>query len=246
MTIRKRRKKKRKIKYFRIFAVFLLFTGLIYAFLNLPIFNIRSIRVSGNEKVDTDLIISTSGLSKNDSYFFIDKDSIKKNIQDISLLEEVKIKRKLPFEVEIIVVERKAASTVQLSDKYLLVDRFGIVIDESESLMLNLTVLNGIGNEDNILVGENIFTYAGEEENKLLELVFNGENIYKFKSITLEEDQAELVLKKDIVVAFGSYNDVEYKLNVIDQMVKKIEEDSTKNASMILMEEGPDPILVYE
>ena len=107
-------------------------------------------------------------------------------------------------------------------------------------------LIKGLDNGDSIKMGDVIKDFATPDQNKLLENIYNGENVFKFKSINLEENKAELVLYNDVFVAFGSYNNVEYKLKVLDQMIASIEDDSTRNASMILMEEGPDPVLVYE
>lgn len=244
--VSRRRKKKKKIKYFRILMAFVVVVLLVIGFFNLPIFNITNINVVGNERVDQASVINASGFEIGDSFIFFNKENIEEKILNLPLVEEVRVKRNFPNNINIEVSERKPASTVQLLESFLLLDRFGYVIDKVDNLMLNLTLLKGIEENDSINIGDQIFEFVSEEKNNLLKLMYNGDNIYKYKMITLEDHQAELILSNDIVVGFGSYNNVEYKLDVIDQMVKTIEEDSSRQASMILMEEGPNPILVYE
>lgn len=244
--MKKRRRKKRKIKYMRILIALIILLGLIFAFLRSPIFKIRDIKVSGNSKVETETILAASNLTTEENYIFLNKDKIESRLTGITFIESAKVKRGFPLKVTIEVTERKPASTLQISNKYLLIDKYGYVIDESETLLLNLMLIKGLDNGDSIKMGDVIKDFATPDQNKLLENIYNGENVFKFKSINLEENKAELVLYNDVFVAFGSYNNVEYKLKVLDQMIASIEDDSTRNASMILMEEGPDPVLVYE
>ncbi|NLW43106.1 MAG: FtsQ-type POTRA domain-containing protein [Tissierellia bacterium] len=246
MKRKRRSKRKRQIKYGRILIALILVLGLIFAFLHLPIFNIRNIVINGNSKVESSTILATSNLTTKDNFIFIDKEEVEKRISSITFIDYAKIKRSLPLNVIIDVVERKPASTIQVSNKYFLIDKYGVVIDESDTLMLNLLLIKGIEKIDNIKLGDKIFDFASEEQNKLLNEIYDGESLFKFKNINLEENKAELVLYNDVFVAFGSYNNVEYKLKVLDQMILSIEDDTSRKASMILMEEGPDPVLVYE
>lgn len=244
--VKTRRRKKKNIKYLRLIIAFGILLGIIIAILNMPIFNISSIEVSGNERVEESNVMDISGLDLGDSFIFFDKENIESNILNLPLVEEVRVRRNFPKRVNIEITERKPASTVQFSNNFILLDRFGYIIDEVDNLMLNLTLLKGIEEDEKISIGNPIFDYVSEEKNSLLKLLFNGENIFKFKSVTLEEDTVELILSNDIIVGFGSYNNAQYKLQVIEQMVRTLEEDSSRQAAMILMEEGPDPILVYE
>lgn len=230
----------------RIFIVLIILLGLIFAFFRLPIFNVRSLEIKGNEKVETEAIIEASKVTEESNCIFLSKEKVEENIKSLSFIESATIKKRPFFKVVIEVQERKPASTIQVSGKYLLIDKYGYIIDESQTIILNLFLLKGIENVENIKIGDSIFNFATEKQNKLLTQVYNGENLFMFKSMTLEEDKAEMVLYNDVFVAFGSYENIEYKLQVLEQMIRKIEEDAGRNASMILMEEGPNPVLVYD
>lgn len=237
---------KRKVRYFRIFIALGLLCLLVFAFLRLPIFQVRKISVTGNERLDENTLISYSKVSTKDNLIFLKKDRVRENVLTNPFVEDVEVKKSLFKGLTLAVKERQAAATLQIGDKYLLIDSFGIIIDEYNSLMLNLSLITGIKINGQVNLGQDIFSFVSEEKNNLLRELLNGENIYKFKSVDLEEGQAELVLKDGVIVAFGSYNKVDYKLKVLDLMVKKIEEDGSKNPSMILMEDGPVPILVVD
>lgn len=236
---------KRKVRYFRIFLALGFLCLLVFAFLRLSIFQVRKISVTGNERLDENTLISYSKVSTKDNLIFLKKNKVRENILTNPFVEDVEIKKSLINGLTLAVKERQAAATLQIGDKYLLIDSFGVIIDEYNSLMLNLSLITGIKINGQVNLGQDIFSFVSEEKNNLLRELLNGENIYKFKSVSLE-DQAELVLKDGVIVAFGSYNKVDYKLKVLDLMVKKIEEDGSKNPSMILMEDGPVPILVVD
>lgn len=246
MKDKKYKRPKRKVRYFRIFLALGLLCLLIFAFLRLPIFQVRKISVTGNERLDENTVISHSKVSTKDNIIFLKKETVRANTLTNPFIEDVQVKKSLFKGLVLTIKERQAAATLQVGDKYLLIDRIGIIIDEYNSLMLNLCLISGIKINGQVNLGQDIFSFVSEEKNNLLRELLNGENIYKFKSVSLEEDQAELVLKDGVIVAFGSYNKVDYKLKVLDLMVKKIEEDGSKNPSMILMEDGPVPILVVD
>lgn len=242
----RKRKMRRRIKYHRLLLLIVLFVLLIVGFLMLPIFNISGVEVVGNSKVTKESIISGAGISKEDKFFFLNKGEIEERILNNTYIESVDIKKNFPNKVTLEIKERRSAATIQLMNNYLLIDKWGYIIDKSSSLLLNLSNIKGIENTADMEMGEQIFKYVTTEQNKLLEALFNGDAISKFKSVTLTEDKAELVLNGDVMVAFGSYNNVEYKLKVLDQMIVSINDNKSQRAVMILMEEGPNPILVNE
>lgn len=246
MEDKKYKRPKRKIRYFRILLTLVVLCLLVFALLRLPIFQVRKISVTGNERLDENTIISHAKVSPKDNIIFLKKDQVRENTLTNPFIEDVEVKKSLFRGLTLNVKERQAAATIKLGDKYLLLDRFGVIIDQYNSLMLNLCLINGIKINGQVNLGQDIFSFVSEEKNNLLRELLNGENIYKFKSVSLEEDQAELVLKDGVIVAFGSYTKVDYKLKVLDLMVKKIAEDGSKNPSMILMEDGPVPILVVD
>lgn len=246
MNTVRRRKKRRKIKYHRLLFLVLLVVLLILGFMMLPIFNISTVEVTGNARASKENIIALSEIDNEDKFFFLDKNSAINKIMENTFIESVQINRSFPNKVVIEVLERKPAATLQVLQNYALIDKWGYVIDKSANLQLNLCNLKGIEDTTDIEVGVQIFKFVTAEQNKLLEKIFDGSGIDKFKSITLSEDKAELILNSDVVVAFGSYSNVEYKLKVLDQMIASMSDQSSQKAVMILMEEGPNPILVYE
>lgn len=215
-------------------------------FLKLPIFNIQAVSVEGNERIATEEILKLAKIDKNANIFFLDKEKIKNNILENRYIESVNVRKKFPKDILLEIVERKPAAIVQSIKDYLLVDRFGYIIEKSKNLSLNLCAIKGLNELEEVSLGEKIFNYASDKQNDLLTQLFNGENILKFKSVSLEKEKAEIILKNDILVGFGSYNDVEYKLKVLDQFESRWEKDGKNDVEMLLFELGPDPVLVTD
>ena len=74
--------------------------GLIYLLLS-PVFNIKNINVSGNEKISADTIISISGITMNDNLFKIRKSEVIKKIKENSYIEKVVISKKINNTIDI-------------------------------------------------------------------------------------------------------------------------------------------------
>lgn len=239
-------KKKRKIKYFRIFLALSIFVFLVFMFLKMPIFNVRNVLIEGNSKVETDDILKLSKIGDNTNIFFLDKEKIENNILENRYIESASISRKFPKDIHIEIVERKPAAIVPSMKDYLLVDRYGYIIEKSKNLSLNLCTIKGINQLQEVNLGEKIFNYASDKQNEFLNKLFDGENILKFKSVSLEKEKAEIILKNDILVGFGSYNDVDYKLKVLDRFESRWEKEGKQDIEMILFEIAPDPVLVLK
>lgn len=242
---RKRRKNKNKGLIRLIIVLVILIVG-IFLLINSPLFKITERNVEGNNRVSSEDIILSSNIVNGDSFIFFDKEEVENNVKKLPLIEDVRVRRNFPNKITIEVSERQPAASVQFSNKYILVDRFGYIIGENESVLVTLTQITGALENREILLGDLLFNYVDEQKKELLQLIFNGENIYKYKDINLSDDRAQMILKDGVEIAFGSYNNSKYKLDVIDQMLQSVAGDSSKNAAMILMEEGPNPILVYD
>lgn len=86
-----------------------LFITLIIITMFSPIFNIKNIVVTGNEKITENEIISLSELQLEENTYKISKNKVRQKIKENAYIEEVNIKRKLPSELQISIVERKPA-----------------------------------------------------------------------------------------------------------------------------------------
>ncbi|MBQ9059724.1 MAG: FtsQ-type POTRA domain-containing protein [Firmicutes bacterium] len=127
------RKHKKKHRLLRLAAVIAIIAALV-AVANLSYFDIKEIPVIGNKAVSDEDILKDSQLEPGKSIFFVNpwltKSRIKKNL----LIEDVKIDRKLPTTVEIIVTERDLVAQFVKKSKqgtvtrYVVTDQTGMVV----------------------------------------------------------------------------------------------------------------------
>lgn len=128
----KRKSRRKKIKY--ILIILLLAAAVaasVYYVDKTGFFNISTIEVKGNSYLEVQKILETSKAQTGVNILTINTGDIKENLYKEPYVKEVKIKRKLPDTLEIIIKERKEKSAVSLSGYYILMDEEGIVLRKS-------------------------------------------------------------------------------------------------------------------
>lgn len=252
MSVQKKVKRKvnKKKKFFRIFFRFFIFFTFIFLIIfslkNSNLFNINSVNIQGAQKVSAKEIIKVSGLEKGNKYFGISKRDRIKKIQSIAYIKNAKIKYKLGGNIDIIVEERSPYYQVE-STKYLLVDENFRILEEKDYKTDNLLNLSGL-NVENKKGGSYILTYKEDKEKKalLMELKDSKYNLVgNIKSIELLDSLTTFVTLDGIKVEFGSYNNMEYKLRMLSLILEDIKK-TDKNATVVQMEKGTNPILIVE
>ncbi|NLY20024.1 MAG: FtsQ-type POTRA domain-containing protein [Tissierellia bacterium] len=244
--VKKRRKKRRKIKYFRIFFLLAIFLGICYFILNLGLFKISKIDVMGNKKVETEAILEKTDYLMGKSIFFTRKSTVEKSVKSIPYVDTVKVKKKFPSKVELTVEERKPSIMIPNKDKFLLIDSTGTFLEEVESFTYDLTIIEKIDLNGDPKSGDKIFDFIVDDRiDNFLELALSKSVFSYFEKLHFDEKETVIDLNNGIKVAFGSYNNMEYKLDVLQKILDDVEKDGT-NATMILMEEGPYPVLVTD
>ena len=150
--------KKRKLilKIIRtIVLIGILIGTLIYILLS-PLFNIKDVTVTGNNKLSREEIISLSEIRTEENIFKTSKNDIKNKIKTNPYVENVKIRRKLPDKVEIIVVERVATYMLPFANSYVYINNQGYML-EITSQKANLPIITGFSTpEENLHEGERL------------------------------------------------------------------------------------------
>ena len=104
-------------------------------------FNVKNIKVTGNEKLTQEQVISFSGIEIGKNIFSISKKDIKENLKENSYINHAKIKRVFPNEFELEIEERKVSYLVPLASSYVYLDKQGNVLEISnEKLDVPLVV----------------------------------------------------------------------------------------------------------
>lgn len=244
LTRVEKKKRRRKIFLRIMFSIFLILLVFILLF-KTGFFLINNIDVSGNKKTLYKTIVETSNIEKNDNILQINLKDSKKKIEKLPYVKEVEIKRKFPKSVLIKILERKEVLQIEDNLSFIIIDEEGYILNIVEDVNEDLPVLVGLELGEKTL-GDN-FLLDIEEIN--VEFLKEGQAVNLLSSMEeisiLEDKNINLSLFNGIKVAFGTIDNVKYKLNLLKEVLKDIEEKELE-CKTILMDRGENPIIVLE
>lgn len=240
-------KKMRRRRFFFRFILLLSLTLLLCTLaLNSNILVINNIRVMGNKKISKDNIISASSIKIGENILRINTKVGKENIKKLPYVEDVKIERKFPKGIIIHITERKEIIQLKEISSFVLVDIHGYILDIQDTHNGDIPLLLGLDIKDK-KTGDNIF--INSESNAIIDFIKEGHAIKllpKMREINMvDNNNVDMTLNNGIYVAFGTLDNVKYKVNLLNVVLKDIEKKETQ-CKMILMDRGDNPIIVLK
>lgn len=140
-----REKKKRKKKHY--FVRFLVFVGIlsgIGVFISSGFFDVDSISVEGCHYYTEKEVLTMANAKKGGNIFWGSETSeVKERLSSDPYFSEVKIKRKLPNKLVIVVKERSQTAAVVYGDEYVVIDGDGLVLRKA-NVNPKITLLTGM------------------------------------------------------------------------------------------------------
>ncbi len=127
-------KKKSPSKVFSIAILMLLVLICIYLFLHSSIFNITTIKVSGNHIVTQNEILAMAGVSPGTNIFQLDQELTRRSVKLHTMVKDAQVIRHLPTTIEIKIKERQRWAIIPYNDLFLLIDDEGVCIDKLNQL----------------------------------------------------------------------------------------------------------------
>lgn len=144
----KRKKKKRKKKHYLLkFTILTAFLVGMYFFFTSSLFDIQEITVENNKYYTVEQVISLAGAKTGENLFETSLSQMKEKLLADPYIKNVKLKRKLPAEVVIIVEERKEDAAIPYGNQYVVIDNEGMVLRKVDSeptltLLMGMTIEN--------------------------------------------------------------------------------------------------------
>ena len=240
------KKKRRKgIRlFFKFLLAFLLATSalMVYFGLTHDLFKIDYINVVGNIANEKEILISKSGVSIGDNIFLASSSKIKKNLKQLSNIEDVKVTKNYPNILEIEVKENFVSAYINTASGLTTIDNYGKVKEvATDNSKASGTQLKGI-TETGLKVGE-AFSKDELKVKFLLDLL-TKEYYSDIVSIDFTNDQEiTLEFKNSLKVTFGDLKDYAKKTQIIGILIKKIQLEGI-NAKEIILNVGENPIIV--
>lgn len=219
--------KKRKLilKIIRtIILIGILIGTLIYILLS-PLFNIKDVTVTGNNKLSKEEIISLSEIRTEENIFKTSKNDIKNRIKTNPYVENVKIRRKLPDKVEIIVVERVATYMLPFANSYVYINNQGYML-EITSQKANLPIITGFSTpEENLHEGERLLSEDLVKLGEVLQIIesanANGIQALITKiDISNRQDYTIMLEKEKKLVHMGDVSNLSTKMSYINKIIQ--------------------------
>lgn len=247
------RVKKKRIRRRRFLRIVLL---IVILFITLRLlrqssyFNIKSIDIKGNKLVKKDFIEDNIDIKENENIFNISVLRAKRDIKDIVYVKDVKVNRKYPNKINIEILEREEIIQLKIMNKYIILDKDGIILNIIDKKKNNILSIEGIKMENNI-TGENIGNKINEyiediETEKFVENCMETNLINILSVIKLENvEKIEIITKEDKLIEFGDISNSEYKLDLLKEIFNYIKKEDIEYTK-IIMNKGENPVIVTE
>lgn len=248
--MKKTRKIKRRQKVRNILLnIFLLLTISSLIFLIIfksDFFKINNIQVLGNLELDKEDIVKYSQIYIGENIFRINRKNIEENLKKLPYVKEVKIRRILPQDILIDLVEREEKVLVKLISSYQVIDLEGYILKEVDKPDNKLPIILGL-NIHGLGRGDNLFNSIDNEELIVfLEEADRLDLLSQIESIDLKSlNNIDILLKSGIDITFGKLDNVEYRLRLLYEVLKDIKEREVK-VEKIIMDRGEHPIIITE
>ncbi len=203
MAEKKPRKKHKKKNYFLRFIIVLAVCAVVAVITHLPYFNVEGVAVLGNQEISDEEIKTLSGIETGKSIFDVHPLIVGHKIKKNLYIEDVKVDRKFPKNVEITISEKRAVAQIKKDDKYVVIDVDGTVIETAKekkkaTMVGNVTVKSATGNKP-------VEVKEKEILEKSLELITTAdENDLFFKTVYINDEDVNAYIFDSLLVK-GKY-----------------------------------------
>lgn len=238
------RKQQLKMKRIRALLIFMSTVILvaILAFMT-PIFNIRTISVSGNNIVTLEEIDAQIGSLVGENLFKTGSKEVKKRLKNIAYIDEAQItKRLFPPSVKVEVAECRPSGYISINGYNVVLNTELKVLDDKNRLSSEqIPEIKGAGN-DKYTIGDIFKTDSSEKDEILSSLLKDLENlelISKVNEIDISKTTGiEFTYENRIKVLCGTQLDLERKLNLFRETILSNNIDENAKGTMDLTVTG--------
>ncbi len=243
---RKIKKKKKRL----IFIIILLLTSIFFIlYTKTSFFHISSIEVYGNEKITDEKLMLASGIMIDENIFKINLKMAKENIMLHPYVKDVKVRRKLPNKILINIDERKEVAVIDYIGSYIYIDEEGIILNIL-SEKNDEQIMETRGAEiDKPKIGNKIAFSHDNIEKTLLEFINYSKKLGladSFNIVDIDENgKITIGMNTGAEVAFGTLDDVKYKLKFLVSILKELE-SKNQGYRVIHLDKGSNAIIIKD
>ncbi len=221
----KKKVKKRAIAIIKFSFLLAIIIGIGYLMFTLETFNLKEIKVKGNDKYTVQDILNKTKLKKGDNVFkqllFTDKNL------DLSYVSSSSYSYEVPNVITIIVKERYPAYLAldKNSKKYYKLDNEGYILEESDlQNVIDVLLIEGLAFENNVKFGEQIdhvYIKKLETYNKIKKLLEKYEITGEVTRVNFANSLTTIILDDKLKITFADDSNLEYKVSFLKGIIQK-------------------------
>ena len=231
---KKRRKYTRKKGIGRIIygpVAFLLILAVLFFGLSV-FFKIEDFEVVGNKAYARSEIIEASGIKTGDNLFFVRKATASEKIcEALPYIHDVKISKELPNTIILTVTENAPIASVLIGGEYWVIDSSAKVLEKTNLAIADeLIQIDGLHPETPVL--NNKLAVPDEEKNSLRDLILILQSLMEsdvYLGVTYLDvsniSRITFYYGGRFEILLGGANDVEYKMEMLQEVVSQLEEN---------------------
>lgn len=221
--------KKKRIKKMRIIKYTFLSVCIVSAIIATamsPLFNIKQINIQGNNKITNEEIISLSQIKIDENTYKTNIHKAQHKILENPYINDVKIKRKIPDKIVIIIEERKPTYMLEYGSGYVYISNQGYILEIS-SQKLEVPIIQGTETiAEEFIPGNRLCINDLEKMSiviKIMEVATNNDIANLITRIDIQNDQNyKLVFESEQKVAnLGNGLDLSTKILNIKSILEK-------------------------
>jgi len=216
---RLRERIKRGLKRLALLGVLVGILGAGWLVYQSPLFQIRTVSVSGAETLDPAMLASVSGL-KGQNILQVNTEAAKQRLLALPMVADVSVQKKWPGKIVVNVTERHAWGYWQIKDQTYVIDDQGVVLDDVRPDDGAPTIVE-IDSERRLAPGDQVDADAVALSKQLID---EAPSALQRNVVGLEySDHSGLTVSFDggLRATFGDSRDLDYKLSVLYVLLDK-------------------------
>ena len=199
------------IIYFFLFTILASVNNIKY--INLQIFKIDQINISGLDNIDNTNLYESIKNFKNKNIFLVDNFQISKNINSNNFVEEFKVFKEYPSTININIIKTNFLGITKINNIDYLIGSNGKFIKKTDKQIIKLPFIFGSINVDEFLILNEFLNKSNFELSKI-------ESFYYYQS-----KRWDIKTKKGLIIRLPS----ELNVNLLNEVIQILEDEKFKD-----------------
>jgi cell division septal protein FtsQ len=215
------------IVYLFLFTILASVNNLKY--INLQIFKIDQINISGLDNIDNTNLYESIKNFKNKNIFLVDNFQISKNINSNNFVEEFKVFKEYPSTININIIKTNFLGITKINNIDYLIGSNGKFIKKTDKQIIKLPFIFGSINVDEFLILNEFLNKSNFELSKI-------ESFYYYQS-----KRWDIKTKKGLIIRLPS----ELNVNLLNEVLQILEDEKFKDIKTLDFRQK-NQIITYE